>query len=42
MALGLVSMPVFAGLVVDADPDWKEGEVEMPAPVNTAIFLLIS
>ena len=36
MALGLVSMPVFAGLLVDADPDWKEGEVEMPAPPQAA------
>ena len=36
MALGLVSIPVFAGLLVDADPDWKEGEVEMPAPPQAA------
>ena len=36
MALGLVSAPVFAGLLVDADPDWKEGAVEMPAAPQAA------
>lgn len=31
VALALASTPVHAGLLVDADPDWKEGAAEMPA-----------
>jgi hypothetical protein len=32
VALAFVSTPMLAGLLVDADPDWKEAAVEMPAP----------
>ena len=36
MALACFSVPAFAGLLVDADPDWKEGAVEMPAAPKAA------
>lgn len=36
MALACFSVPAFAGLLVDADPDWKEGAVEMPAAPQAA------
>lgn len=36
VALACFSGTVAAGLLVDADPDWKEGEVVMPSPVEEA------
>lgn len=36
VALMSFSMPAFAGLLVDADPDWKEGAAEMPAAPQDA------
>ena len=37
-ALVCFSVPAFAGLLVDADPDWKEGAYEMPvAPRESAL-----
>ncbi len=36
VARAFVSTPVLAGLLVDADPDWKEAAVEMPAPPQAA------
>lgn len=36
VALVCFSTPAFAGLLVDADPDWKEGAAEMPAAPQAA------
>ena len=36
VALMSFSMSAFAGLLVDADPDWKEGAAEMPAAPQDA------
>lgn len=36
VVLAFLSTPVLAGLLVDADPDWKEGVAEMPAAPQAA------
>ena len=36
MVLACMSGGVSAGLLAEADPDWKEGEVSMPPPVDEA------
>jgi len=36
MALACFSVPALGGLLVDADPDWKEAAVEMPAAPQDA------
>ena len=39
--LAALAAPVSAGLLVEADPDWKEGEVAMPAAPREAALRAI-